>query len=345
MTTPQPEGSWSAVAVTAFGLRVLLDAALAPLAVLVRQVFALYGVPVTAAQRAQVAWMLWRPMMEARTRVYRSALEYLDGQPISYEPPPLDPYPWDAVEGLLANTVERVKVAGEPVTEDNRGDTLAVEQARKAVTRAVSRHVQQPARDTVRRVAEELDVRARRPAFEEFARGESTRPDFPDLEPLELDLPTDTPAEERVAEPARAEDAEVGGVGWARMLMGATSCAFCAMLASRGPVYKTRESATAASGRRNKGRTISDDPRDPTLFHDGCDCVAVLVTNPSTWEGRAAFEALEDLWDESTGRQSNAAARNAFRRVWDRKVRAGETRDFVADSVTPPGGASTPQEG
>lgn len=50
---------------------------------------------------------------------------------------------------------------------------------------------------------------------------------------------------------------------WARVPSGRVTCKFCLMLASRGPVYRTAESA---------GRAMK--------YHDGCDCTPVQI-----WDG------------------------------------------------------------
>lgn len=51
--------------------------------------------------------------------------------------------------------------------------------------------------------------------------------------------------------------------GWARVPTGATTCGFCLMLASRGPVYRSAETAGRA-----------------THYHDRCDCVPTQI-----WDG------------------------------------------------------------
>lgn len=138
-------------------------------------------------------------------------------------------------------------------------------------------------------------------------------------------------------EPARnvvqelAENTE--GLGWARMLTGATSCAFCAMLASRGPVYKSRESAT---GRGGSPLDLYHSPyvsKSGKLVGGDCDCIAVLVRPDGSFEGADAAERLEDLWQAATRRRSNKDARNAFRRSWDQKVRDGESGEYIADTM------------
>ncbi|MCU9996273.1 hypothetical protein FYZ44_05240 [Mobiluncus mulieris] len=115
-----------------------------------------------------------------------------------------------------------------------------------------------------------------------------------------------------------------GKVSYARMVMGATTCDFCLMLASRGPVYG---SAETAGGEGNK-------------YHDHCDCIPVpvaghWVVDSSTqrgfrWEGQSPGYDFEELyateykpyWRENDTihdvlarrRQAKAAARNAEKR-------------------------------
>jgi hypothetical protein len=82
--------------------------------------------------------------------------------------------------------------------------------------------------------------------------------------------------------------------GWARVASG-RACAFCAMLASRGPVY-------------------SADTADFDA-HDHCSCAAEPVFGGYQWP--ATSQRYAELWSQSTGGLSGAAARNAFRRALD----------------------------
>lgn len=132
------------------------------------------------------------------------------------------------------------------------------------------------------------------------------------------------PARETVHEAADESGAEIG---WARVLTGARSCAFCAMLASRGPVFRSDKQALYRGG------------GSMSAYHDGCDCIAVLVREGLPWDGEDSYLKLNDLWQETGGRASGKAARNTFRRSWDKTVREGGSGDFIAESVQPPGGA------
>ena len=111
-------------------------------------------------------------------------------------------------------------------------------------------------------------------------------------------------------------------VGWMR-ITGPNPCAFCAMLASRGPVFKTGQSAlrvgraTAPEAARHSqqagfGRRRGTRPRDEP-YHDHCVCTAEPMYEGSTMTPEA--QAFRDLWNESTQGKSGNAAINAFRRA------------------------------
>jgi hypothetical protein len=130
-------------------------------------------------------------------------------------------------------------------------------------------------------------------------------------------------AERHAQQPARDIVQEVAdewpGVAWARVLTGPRSCYFCAMLASRGPVYTSETAAKFRGGQR------------VDRYHDGCDCEVVLVQNYSTWEGKRAHKLLAQLWEDSTEGTSGRGAMNAFRRVYEKQAGAGK---FRPDSFT-----------
>lgn len=87
--------------------------------------------------------------------------------------------------------------------------------------------------------------------------------------------------------------ADERALGWARVTDSAP-CAFCRMLASRGPVY-------GEAGSRFKA-------------HGHCGCTAEPVYRPDQpWPGRAA--EFRQQWDETTKGLSGADARKAFRQA------------------------------
>ncbi|MDG4792693.1 hypothetical protein [Micromonospora sp. WMMD1082] len=87
-------------------------------------------------------------------------------------------------------------------------------------------------------------------------------------------------------------------LGFARVTDG-DPCYFCAMLASRGPIYKSAKTAGA------------DDP-----YHDGCGCVVAPVYRRSDpWPGAAREYAA--IWKGATAGLSGPDAINAFRRAME----------------------------
>jgi hypothetical protein len=85
-------------------------------------------------------------------------------------------------------------------------------------------------------------------------------------------------------------------LGWARSASG-NACAFCAMLASRGPVYK-EDSAGFQS-------------------HDGCGCTPEPVFDEDA-DWPAGSREYQQMWKDLTDGQSGPDAINAFRRGFDR---------------------------
>lgn len=71
---------------------------------------------------------------------------------------------------------------------------------------------------------------------------------------------------------------------WARVVRPSKNgpCGFCAMLASRGPVYKTSESAGVRVDR----------------YHVSCRCEAVPVYTSREWPGKALHARFEQLYNE-----------------------------------------------
>lgn len=102
-------------------------------------------------------------------------------------------------------------------------------------------------------------------------------------------------------------DADERATGWSRVT-DADPCAWCAMLASRGPVYK---SAKTAGDPRQGGNT----------YHDHCACQAwPAFTLDEPFIGVA--EKLYDDWLRETRGHGGKHAVNAFRRWWESEGRA-----------------------
>ena len=94
-----------------------------------------------------------------------------------------------------------------------------------------------------------------------------------------------------------AVEADSKALGWSRTTSG-RACGFCAMLASRGPVYKTEASAA----RRADGRR----------YHDGCHCGTEPAYRPDA-DWPAGAREYRALWDSTTRGLSGSDALNAFR--------------------------------
>lgn len=96
-------------------------------------------------------------------------------------------------------------------------------------------------------------------------------------------------------------------LGWAR-ITAANPCYFCAMLASRGPVYE--EDSFDASDFRFSG--VGD-----IKVHDGdvCTLRPVFTTDSSAWPESSL--RYSKLWSESTSGKSGRDAAIAFRRAYE----------------------------
>lgn len=118
-------------------------------------------------------------------------------------------------------------------------------------------------------------------------------------------------------------------VGWARVTDG-NPCHFCAMLASRGAVYKTQNSAATT---RNYDFP-ENDPESLKKYHPGCHCQVVPVysrTDFLTPEARS----FSDQWREVTRGKSGDAARSAWRKHIEaqQRQRAQETNQRLLQSA------------
>ncbi len=97
-------------------------------------------------------------------------------------------------------------------------------------------------------------------------------------------------------------------LGWARVT-DSDPCSFCALLASRGPVYRSPVRAGFRA-------------------HDGCACTAEAVfASRAAWPGRA--REFQRLYYASTRGQSGKDAIRAFRRAHDAKRREAAGPDAL----------------
>lgn len=112
--------------------------------------------------------------------------------------------------------------------------------------------------------------------------------------------------------------------GWARIDPVPPTCEFCRLLISRGPVYKSEQSA----GGRHK-------------YHKGCTCVPQIVFRgqENDWPGREMFLAERSRYRSATKGKSGKAARKAWREAAEAANRSAsvqnrEKREQAAKSVS-----------
>ena len=137
----------------------------------------------------------------------------------------------------------------------------------------LARHVRMAARRQVMRAVPDPVIPNFMPADKMFPEG---------VKPVALEPHQSAEAFNRtVGEDGKAR---VYPVGWARVLTGRTSCGFCVMLASRGPVYSSAHHAgKGGAGGRDK-------------FHNHCDCMVVPVYKSTDWSGRREYEQLREFY-------------------------------------------------
>lgn len=119
-------------------------------------------------------------------------------------------------------------------------------------------------------------------------------------------------------------------VGW-RRVTDADPCAWCAMLASRGAVYRTAGSAGGVVGR---GGGVRGARALGQSFHDHDQCtVEPLYERESE---PADVVELEELWRQVTAGHSGKAAIREWRRWWDENRATGPAPPPSAPEPEPP---------
>jgi hypothetical protein len=103
---------------------------------------------------------------------------------------------------------------------------------------------------------------------------------------------------------------DVEALGWMRVT-DSDPCSWCAMLASRGAVFR---SAQTAGGRKNAEFTGGGQFK----WHDHCGCTVVAVFDQDDPRLDHADE-LYDQWVQATQGHSGNAAVNAWRRYWENR--------------------------
>lgn len=202
-------------------------------------------------------------------------------------PKQFDSYPPAAQRALIERVVS---------FPEDPFDPVAVEQATQRIATGAIRHARAAGRDAVVDTADGNLVR-RADTQEVLSPG---RRDIEVVDGERVVVDTDEKSEVleqwELEHPVREDyDRSAEGLrgkvlGWARVLTGAENCPWCAMLASRGPVYTE---TTVLTG------TTRSASRDGLRYHDHCDCTAVLVVRGQPWEGEAQFTALQDLWEDA----------------------------------------------
>ena len=269
--------------------RYALAAAVAVLDRIVARLLGLHGVPVTDAQRIVVADALLPHIAAARRTAYQLgvalAASQARAQKIELPPaPPVRPYERRAVVTVLEDATRIgdpgprravVTVDGKPVTAATNKPKVSV-----AIMDPQTRREQKvtvTVTDTNRRDPQVVRVIGSKVA-------------------ATAQRHVRMAAREVVADTADSVEKISGRrVGWARVLTGAESCPWCAMLASRGPVYTSQDAALFATARSGQFST-----QEQRAYHTNCDCIATIVVEGRDWPGREQYEQLEQLWAEST---------------------------------------------
>lgn len=270
-------------------------------------------------------------ILAARQTFYESAVRAMGRSMISkgleVSPAPIRPYEANAAWKLLARALRwnqnKHPIDG-PITEldeatqrqitekvvpfpEDPFDEEVVEQVTKRIIAAAITHAQQAGRDAIVDTAEKNVVRTAKTKAPVSKPKDELPESALEPEPVVEEEPQDsevvdtwhpeTPSDDEYI--ADYEDNDGVVLGWARVLTGEESCSFCAMLASRGPVYTKQTVLTKGNG---------------TRYHDNCDCIAVLVIKGQHWEGHNQFRALQKLWNDSyeTPDSNSSDARTVF---------------------------------
>ena len=133
-----------------------------------------------------------------------------------------------------------------------------------------------------------------------------------------------------------ASRADAAVVGWAR-ITDDDPCHFCALMASRGAVYRSEWSARYVGQRRPGGLPPEAAGWSPTEFadwetsrglnryHDNCHCTVIPVYSREDWLPERS-EAFRELYYLSTEGLVGADARRAFRQAIEARRRRAQTR-------------------
>lgn len=314
----------------------------------VRRTIRSRGVPITPEQRAEVAASLLPHIRRARAQSHALGVAMIEPQARALgivTPParPVRPYNRQAVETMLENVTNmhprpsRARVTVDPdapedvrgprvtvaaldpvtrrrarvtvdVTEENRRDPQVVKAVTARLEAAAERHARMPSREALTDALEATPIVPLRAS--------------PDEDP-EADFVWD---DDDLLSPDDVNAGRAAVIGWARVLTGAESCPWCAMLASRGPVFNSERDALYITSRSERF-----DSRELKKYHDNCDCEIVMVREGVDWNGREQYEALEQLWIESTLDTSGDDSVKAFAQAFNQRAADGDIDQFIAE--------------
>ncbi|MBF6368417.1 hypothetical protein IU469_22225 [Nocardia puris] len=294
------------------------------------------GVPITPDQQAQMARRLHREVVAARRQSYRRTVSEIRRFDRSLTPAPIQPYPIEAVQAAIERAVapppprrrpsrpaplldEEVRPSGETSTEPDPRVRASGPEPPAPPSGGSPRATVAAPEGTPRRAA--VDA----PEVERPRSGVVTTADIDPVTRTRVRASVSAPTLENrddprviarvsesltatltrhVAAASRAaieQTADAAGeeIGWARVLSGTENCPWCAMLASRGPVYKSDKSAgyvvgqgrDSAGPRRGRGgrRRQGDGTRGNQVlgqpYHDNCVVPGVWISGPDTEVG------------------------------------------------------------
>jgi len=294
-----------------------MDALLRTMRRQVRNAVVQQGVPVTLEQREQLASAMLPAIRRARAQSHALGAQMVETQAQALEipTPPVQPvrrYERQAVVTMLENVTRAsdratVTVAdlGESADQGPRVSVDVVDPKSRRSSRVTVEVTDENRHDpdVVNAVSKKVQA-----ATERHVRMASREALTDSVEALDED--DDSPA-----------------IGWARVLTGEESCGFCAMLASRGPVYKSKRDALFVSNRSARFSPIKRDK-----YHDDCDCEVVLVREDRDWPGRSEFEALEQLWASSTVGANGKGALRVFTAALNQEIIDGTAGRYFPDS-------------
>lgn len=109
---------------------------------------------------------------------------------------------------------------------------------------------------------------------------------------------------------ARIVTSDQYAIGWARIPTGSKTCHFCALMCSRGAVYRSEHTA----GRGVNARFVGE---SRFKWHDHCDCAVIPVFRGQRYEPSERIRSWDQLYVESTASVSGKEKLRAFRRAYE----------------------------